>query len=413
LNTATLAFRRKQLDAEAAEIDGLINTAIETKSYGELDSIKKRLDDLAEEKEYLDRHEAAHKSIASDPRYAAVMASGGDLGSEPDIPVSKATGRDLCPLAFKQSDLKLAFKAHQKRQPFTLRAATKGFSTVDSLLPAELAPGVVEHQHEWRIMDRLRAVTISAPSYEFIVHNFSADTGTLAGPPFAGPVAEGATKPEYVPGTTSQIVTALKYAMHTAVSYETLADYPQWLGYITTEAFRQVVDSENQALLYGTGSGGQILELANTSGILTHNAATDPSSYTAIDSIEAAITQLRVGNALAEARLFITNPTTWASIRRIKTTSNAYAIGDPLREQVNSIWGVPVLVTTVCTNGQGFLLDLDKFGHAVIREGLVMHQGTSGTDFIQNLARWVFETRFALAVVRPQAVCQVTGLPTV
>jgi HK97 family phage major capsid protein len=413
LNTETLAHRRKQLDVEAADIDALINTAIETKSYGELDSIKKRLDDLADEKELLDRWEERNKAVASDPRYAAVMANGGDLGTQPDVPVTKATGKDLCPLAFKQADLKLAFKAHQNRQPFTLRAAAKGFSTVDSLLPAELAPGVVEHQHEWRIMDRLQAVTISAPSYEFIVHNFAADTGTLAGPPFAGPVAEGATKPEYVPGTTSQTVTAVKLAMHTAVSYETLADYESWLGYITTESFRQVVDAENQQLLYGTGSGGQVLGLANTSGILTHNAATDPSSFNAIDSIEAAITQLRVGNALAEARLLILHPTCWASIRRIKTTSNAYAIGDPLREQVNSIWGVPVLVTTLCTNGQGFLLDLNKFGTAVIREGLVMHQGTSGTDFIQNLARWVFETRLALAVVRPQAVCQIVGLPTV
>jgi HK97 family phage major capsid protein len=363
-------------------------------------------------KHKIDQWDIEQGAIQNDHKFDVLRGAGGDLGEQPDIPAVRATGKQLCPLAFKESDLKLAFKAHQNRQPFTLRAATKAFSTVDSLLPPELAPGVLEHQHEWRILDRIPARTINSPSLEFIVHNFAADTGTLAGPQFAGVVGEGATKPEYVPATSQNTVTAFKIAMHTAVSYESLSDYPQWLSYILTESFRQIVDAENQQLLYGTVSS-QVLGLANTSGILTHNAASDPSSYNAIDSIEAAINQLRVGNALATADLLILHPTSWASIRRIKTTSNAYAVGDPLREQVNTLWGIPVLVTTACTNGQGFLLDLSKFGTAVIREGLVMHQGTSGTDFVQNLARWVFETRIALATERPQAVCQITGLPTV
>jgi HK97 family phage major capsid protein len=253
--------------------------------------------------------------------------------------------------------------------------------------------------------------TITAPSLEFIVHNFAGDTGTLAGPPFAGVVAEGAVKPEYVPATSQNTVSAIKIALHSAISYETLADLNTWQGYLVNECFRQIMDAENQQLLYGTGSS-QVLGLANTSGILTRNAATDPSNYTAIDSIEAAIMQLRVGNALAEARLAITHPTTWASIRRIKTTANSYVIGDPLREQVNSIWGVPVLVTTACTNGQMFLLDTHKFGTAVVREGIVMHTGYSGTDFVQNVLRHVFEERIALATERPQAVLQITNLPT-
>jgi hypothetical protein len=41
-----------------------------------------------------------------------------------------------------------------------------------------------------------------------------------------------------------------------------------------------------------------------------------------------------------------------------------------------------------------------------------MHQGFSGTDFVDNIAHYVFEERFTLAVERPQAVLTISNLPT-
>jgi HK97 family phage major capsid protein len=309
-------------------------------------------------------------------------------------------------MSFSDNSLKAMYQAFRDRQPLSIKADTKAFSTVESLLPPELDPNVVAHIHEWRILDRLPAIPISAPSYEFIIHNFSADSG---GP---GVVAEGAAKPEYVPAATSSTVTAVKLAMHTGISYETLADWQQWLGYVQTECFKQMMDLENSQLLNGSGSGGNIPGFFQTSGILMHNCASNPGSYTAIDSIEAATTQLRIGSALAEPDLFICHPSSWASIRRIKSTTNTYVVGDPLHQAVNTIWGVPVLITTACTNGSGLLLDTKKFGRALIREGIVMHQGFSGTDFIDNIVRYVFEQRLSLAVERPQAVLALSNLPT-
>ena len=54
---------------------------------------------------------------------------------------------------------------------------------------------------------------------------------------------------------------------------------------------------------------------------------------------------------------------------------DAYLIGDPMRDAVNRIWGLPVLVTTACTDGEALLLDTSKFGTALIREGIVMTTG--------------------------------------
>ena len=319
------------------------------------------------------------------------------------------TGRDLSPLTFADADLKAMFKAAKNRQSMSIEA--KGFSTVDSLLPSELAPGVLEHQHEWRILDKLPSRPMTGPTIEFIQHNFASDTGTNSSP-FAGVVVEGGTKPEWVPAATSQTATAVKSAMHTGISYETLADFPTWLGYVQSEAMRLMMDKENQQLLYGTGSSGQILGLSNVSGILTHDASADGAGATPLDSVEIAINQLRVGNALAEPTLFITHPTTWSSMRRTKSTTNQYILGDPLHDAVQSLWGIPTLITTACSIGDGYLLDTNKFGYALIREGITMHQGFSGTDFVENVCRYVFEERISLAVERPQAVLALSNLPT-
>jgi hypothetical protein len=76
LNTATLAFRRKRLDAEAADIDQAINTAIETKSYNDLDDIQSRLDKLADEKAFLDREEENSEAADKPPEFRATAAGG-------------------------------------------------------------------------------------------------------------------------------------------------------------------------------------------------------------------------------------------------------------------------------------------------------------------------------------------------
>lgn len=415
MNT-TIAAKRAQLDAESAQIDALveklISETVETGDYShaELGKLKKRIQSLGDEKAELDRLEASGKSAEVDPRFAKLIYGGDDLGTAPEgLVAKKATGAEINPLSFSEASLKAMYKAFENRQPFGIKASgvvNKSFSTVDSLLPAQLAPGVIAHEHEWRILDRLPMISISAPSYEFIVHNFAGDSG---GPDI---VAEGAAKPEYVPDVTSSIATVVKIAVHTGISYETLADWPTWLSYVQTETMKQIMDKENQQLLFGTGSSGQIKGFFNTSGILTHDCSGDPSTWTAIDSIEASINQLRTGSALAEPSLFITSPTTWSAIRRTKATTEQYILGDPMREAVNTLWGVPVLVTTACTDGQGLLLDTSRFGTALLREGIVMHQGFSGTDFVQNVARYVFEERLTLAVERPQAVLALSNLPT-
>jgi HK97 family phage major capsid protein len=415
MNKSQLELRLKALKAYGEELNAKVKQ-VETKSYrGCHKQLKQDLTDYFAEKETLEWNA---KRLNVSTAASAMAQSGGDLGREPAITTKAMTGRELSPMTFSPADLQAAYKAYKSRQPMSIQ--TKAFSSVDNLLPAELDPSVVGQIHEWRILDKLEAVSISAPSYEYLVHNFAGDTG---GP---GVVAEGGTKPEYVPDATSQIATAIKIAVNTALSYETLMDSEAWFSYIQSQMFLLMADAENTALL--NNSSG-LVGFFQTSGILTHNCASDPSTFTAVDSVESAITQMRVGSALADPNLLILHPNAWAAIRRTKSSTGQYIVGDPLTQGVSapagpmntvsaspggSLWGVPVLTTTSMANvstSSGLLLDTRKFGHALIREGIVMHQGFSGTDFVQNIQRYVFEERLSLAIVRPQAVLALSNLP--
>lgn len=402
MTTSHYAAKRRELDAESASIQAALNGATATKSARDLDTIEKRMSKLADDRKELDRQEQA----VATGKFAALRSYGGDMGSAPAVPVGqRALGRDVAPLGFAREDLHKAFNAIKAGQNYAIQA--KGFSSVDSLLPAQLAPGIIPEYHEWRIMDHLPVTPISAPSIEFIIHNFSGDSG---GPDV---VAEGAAKPEYIPAVTSSIAAAVKLATHTGISSESLLDAPQWESYIVNQCYRLIMDKENSQFLYGSGTGGNMTGFANTSGILTHNASSDPAGSTNLDSVEIAINTMRVSSGVfAAPQIAITSPTTWSSTRRIKSTIGDYIAGDPLHEAVTTVWGVPVLVTTACTDGEMFLIDRDKMGFVVLREGLSMHTGYSGTDLINNIVRFVFEERLTLAVERPQAVMHVTNLST-
>jgi HK97 family phage major capsid protein len=189
-------------------------------------------------------------------------------------------------------------------------------------------------------------------------------------------------------------------------------DWTNFTSYAQTEMTRQLIDVENAELLNGSGTGGNLTGFLNTSGILTHNFATDPAGTTSLDAVELSIAQLRVGTALAEPDLLVLHPSTWAAMRRTKSTTGEYIVQpDPTRGAVNTLWGLPVLVTTQLAAGAGLLLDTTKFGKVLVREGITVKTGTDNDDFSRNITRFVIEERLTLTVERPSAVLAIAGLP--
>jgi HK97 family phage major capsid protein len=297
-------------------------------------------------------------------------------------------------------------EAHtQMKQGGNVRMEQRLFSTAENLLPPALFPWITAAVHESRLLDRIPAQTVEAPSIEFIQH-----TSTTGSP---GIVPEGELKPEVVMNFQQLTATLVKIAGHVGVSYEIIEDFSNFLSYVQTELYREVIDQENLNLIGGPGGAGQVTGLLSTTGTLTHVAGQASTGFTPIDDVEIAIAQLRAGPALADPDLFIIHPDTWSALRRIKDTLGRYLLSaDPSLGEADSLWGVPVLQTTQITPGTGILLDTSKFGRAIIRGPIMIYIGWTNDDFTRNIRRFVSEERVAMAVTRPSAINIITDLPS-
>lgn len=318
--------------------------------------------------------------------------SGGSLGFMVGM---KTIASKAAPLDLSEEALRNLHQAVTHKTSFS----TKGFSSVDSLLPPQLSPNILGPRYETRLMDRLPVTPISAPVFEYLRH--TSTTGAVA------PVAEGALKPELVLVMDRVLASVVKLAAHSAVSHESMADFANFTSYVQNELFRQLIDAENRELLNGSGTGGHLTGILTTSGILTHTVA----SETALDAIEVSIAAMRTGAALASANLLVLHPATWSSIRRSKDSQGRYLVDDdPTQGASSTIWGVDVLPTTTIAAGTGLLLDTTLMGSVLVREAVTLQTGYDTADLTHNLTRFVAEERIGLAVERPAAVCAITGL---
>jgi HK97 family phage major capsid protein len=316
----------------------------------------------------------------------------------------------LSPLAFPIEELRRAHTAACRGDPAEVRADVAGlekrFSTADSLLPAQLFPYPTAAMHENRLLDRLPGFAIDMPQLEYVQH--TSTTGS------AGSVAEGALKPEITLNVTKLLATAVKLAGHLALSREIIDDWDAFYQYaVGQELFRQVIDTENNQILNGAGTGTDMVGFYSTTGILTHDCSLDTgTNVTVWDSLEIAIAALRAGSALAEPDLLVLHPSDWSAIRRVKDAYGRFLVSaDPSDDQVNEAWGIPVLVTTWNPQKQGLFIDTTKMGRVAIREPLSMRIGYANDDLTRNLLRFVAEERLVLTVERPAAVLKLVNLP--
>ncbi len=393
---------RETARRKSAELEAAVNKAYSDVTAGKItDAEFNRVCDNANKE--VERIDVAYKSrqYANKFNIGPDEMRGGLAG-----PVEGVRCKGAAPkLAFGQATMKAAFDAATSGQNFQVSTKdTLGFnSSVEPLLPPELAAYIVRWQHEWRILDRIPVMGVTAPSFEIIRH--ASTTGA------ADIVAEGQQKPEIVLNMDHITLPMLKVAAHSATSWELIADWDLFQNYLGSELPLQLYQKENQQLLYGSGDG-EWAGFFTTGSILQHDCSgSTGTDY--LDDIEESVEQLRSGAALAEPDLFITSPSSWSALRRVKDDLHRYILAaDPSKDEVNTLWGIPVLVTTACNPGDGLLIDSNKFGRALVRESLVMRQGYSDDDFRRNLIRWVCEIRGNLAVERPAAVLQLSNLPT-
>lgn len=395
-------------DAAKAEAETLVRAAKAEGRATLSEAESRKFEELVEARKGLDEH------IADVAPNAARYAGDTELLERLGKSAAGRSARHQAPLQFPEADLKRAYEALSRGE--TARLESRDFNTAESLLPPALWPFPVGLVHEARLASFLPAATMTAPSMEYIVH-----TGTTGSPAV---VAEGASKPELVYSAEKQTATAAKIAAHTGLSYEIMSDFPNFASYVNGELTKEIIQTENNALINGDGTGAIVGFLA-TPDILSYAKGTiGGDTETSLDAIEIGIAGLRTGTSLAEPDLLVLNPLTWSGIRREKDTLGRYLVSpDPTVDEPDRVWGLQVLVTTQIAGGTGLMLcnggsltsqvaGQVSWGNLLVREALSMRIGWSGTDFVQNILRSVAEERIQLAVERPTAIMQITGLPT-
>ncbi len=294
--------------------------------------------------------------------------------------------------------------------------ATLASTPGTALTPKEYVPGIVETLYQrLYVADLLGGASTTASQVTYV----SETTATNA----AAAVAEGTAKPQstLIFGETTEPVR--KLATILPVTDEMLADAPQISAYINQRLQLFIKITEEQQLLLGSGTAPQIQGLigAGRSSVGTYARGTADDNALALFK---AMNGTR-GSSQLDPDGIVVHPTNWQAIRTAKDTSGQYYGGGPFygpyggpqgpagasQFSVDSIWGVPVVVTSAITLGSALVGAFGQAAAVYRRQGVTVEATNShSTWFADNITAIRAEERLALAVYRQSAFTVVTGL---
>lgn len=227
----------------------------------------------------------------------------------------------------------------------------------------------------------------------------------------AAPILEGTAKPESALTFEAANAPVRKIAHWLPVSEEMLEDVAAIRSYIDARLALGVSFAEETQLLNGTGVAPELLGLrvAATAADVVRNAA-EPN-------FEAILRQIMAiyGASLLMPDGVVLNPADWTTTLLAKTGQGQYFTQGPFAPiQSPTLWGLPVAITPAMAATVA-LVGAFKMGAQVFRRGgLRIEASNSHQDFfVKNLVAIRAEERLALAIYRPGAFGEVTGLGAV
>jgi HK97 family phage major capsid protein len=274
------------------------------------------------------------------------------------------------------------------------------------LVPAYRMPGIVAPgQQRLTVRDLLTASPTTSNSVEFCKETSSTNAAAPQGKGSSPQVYENVAKAESALGFTLEHEQVQTLAHWFPVSRQVQDDSPALSGYINGRGRYFLKLKEEDQLLNGTGSGGDL------NGLITQATAYDTgdndASDTMIDTISHALAQVDDSNYEADA--IVLNNRDWELIRLIKTegtgvTQGTYIFGDPKTATFPSLWGKPVIPTKSITAGH-FLVGAFAMGAMLWdRQQATVEVSREHSDFfIRNMTAVLFEERLALTVFQSDA----------
>jgi HK97 family phage major capsid protein len=250
-----------------------------------------------------------------------------------------------------------------------------------------------------------RDILVGMPKRRMVVRNLLPTVGVTGGSVeypkqtqrthAADMVAEGALKPESAYAfdlVTTQVRTIAHWV---PASRQILDDAPQLMGLIDTELRYGLELKEESQILYGDGTGQNLLGLIPQSTAFA--APFTVESPNLIDTIGLAILQ----NALADlpADGIVVHPSDWMRMRLLKDADGKYILGDPGSNVDPVLFGLPVVATPAMTVDKFLVGNFEAAGTLYDRWAPRVEVSTEHADFfVRNLVAVLAEERIGLAV---------------
>lgn len=218
----------------------------------------------------------------------------------------------------------------------------------------------------------------------------------------AGFVAEGSDKPETtfkVDAKTGQVKTI---ATWTKVSEQLFADKSQLINILDNNLTHAVDVTVQNQLISGDGVGENLSGISKA-GNFTDYATGSGEATNTVDLLRNVAFKMRGANI--DNLSIVLNWSDWSALLGLKSTTNEYLINGILDPVKQTIYGVPVVLSSAMTAGK-FAMGNFKMGGIVFdKTSMSLEIDRTGDDFTKNLITIRAERRLGFAVVQPKAIC--------
>jgi HK97 family phage major capsid protein len=184
-------------------------------------------------------------------------------------------------------------------------------------------------------------------------------------------------------------------------SNQILADFPQLMSLINGRLTFGLKYKEEQELLFGDGTGDNLLGLVSQATAYAYGGVT--TNDTQIDVIRHAM--LQVNLAFYPPTGIVLSPSDWHDIELTKDSQHRYLLSAPSATTPPMLWGLPVAQAFSMHTGD-FLVGALKLAATLYdrEEASILVSTEDSDNFERNLVTVRAEERLALAVSRPAAV---------
>ena len=371
------------------DLDGRVNKLHEEMAAGKADVITKAAFQDAVDK--VEKTEKALDKLNSEVTELAQKAA--------NVLGRAQTGKSLGRLAAESDAAKnykggMAELCSMDAPLFGKANVTSGSTSAGVLIEPYRVPGIItDPDVPLTVRDLFSAISISTNAVEWVREKlFTNNAGPQNG--------EGTAKNES--GITyEKKSSAVETIAHwIPASRQVLADVPQLAGLIDGRLRTGLKLKEDEALLFGDGTNGELLGLVPQS--VAYVPTGIPAGATRIDHLRWAF--LQSSKAKYPATFAVLSLDDWALIQMMKTTDGAYIFGTPTDGAAPRIWGKRV-VESFGLDASDFLVGSSLAATIYDREQVTVRVAEQHADFfIKNMVAILCEERLAFTVERPAAM---------